>query len=54
MEYIKRNALVIVLLMLTGYNSMQIDDIHEMAFINLGEIYKIQMKQLVAHPEIAK
>ena len=54
MEYVKRNALVIVLLALTGWNTMQIDEVRGVAYKTLGETYTIQMKQLVVHPELAK
>lgn len=54
MEYIKRNALVIVLLVLTGWNTMQIDAARYSAAKALAETYNIQMKQLVAHPELAR
>ena len=54
MEYIKRNALVIVLLMLTGYNSMQIDATRSTALKTLTETYSIQLKQLAAHPSLVR
>ena len=54
MEYIKRNALVIVLLALTGWNTMQIDEARSFAAKALSETYNIQMKQLVSHPELAR
>ena len=54
MEYIKRNALVIVLLALTGWNTDRIDAVERVALATLSETYTIQMKQLVAHPETAR
>ena len=54
MEYIKRNALVIVLLALTGWNTMQIDEVRTVAYGTKMQTYAIQMRQLVAHPETAR
>ena len=39
MEYIKRNVLVIALLALTGWNTMQIDEVRGVAYNTLGATY---------------
>ena len=54
MEYVKRNALVIVLLALTGWNTMQILETKDTSEFTLVRLNDVIWNQVVQHPELAE
>lgn len=53
MEYIKRNALVIALMALTGWNTLQISETKDASEFALVRLNDVIWNQVAQHPELA-